>query len=85
MDADKLRKLKEIDYRMLLVCALCRHSCFHHNDWGTCSKHSYRHQKHTDSKRDLSVSKFGTCPDFEVDSVKMATLEGWFRELAGGD
>ena len=80
MDANKLQKLKDISYSILPVCTLCKFSFFENDDWGLCRKHSYNHLKHNEIKRQLSIVKFGTCPDFEGDVRRILEL-GRFTEL----
>jgi hypothetical protein len=70
MDDNKVEKYHEIDYTILKVCGTCIHARFKpRNVWGTCSKYAYDHMKHTDSHRQLSIYKFGTCPSAEVDNA----------------
>jgi len=82
MDANKLAKLKEIGYHVPKTCGLCINSQFasHLVEWGECTKHSYDHQKHTDSRRQLSVYRGGTCSGFELSPLALSELHG-FAEL----
>jgi hypothetical protein len=79
MDANKLGLLRDISYKILPVCALCKHSTFSktYTTWGYCAKHIYKHLKHSDSERDLSISVFGSCKSFELDGFKMIPLSGF--------
>lgn len=61
MDANKLNKLREIKYRYQKVCGDCAFSHFPINDWGTCKRHTYFHNKHKEH-RFVSIHKFGVCP-----------------------
>lgn len=62
MDSNKLQKLKEIGYELQKSCTLCTHSIFHGGkDLGACKRFTYKHLKHTDSKRDLSIHRSGMC------------------------
>ena len=64
MDANKKKKLQQIGYRYPNVCKNCASSTFGKGQsWGTCHKHQYNHQKHTDAVRQLSVNAFGICGD----------------------
>ena len=63
MDQNKLIKLKEIGYSFASICALCEHSSFPKNEWGTCESHMYVHKKHREF-RNLSIHKFGGCSSF---------------------
>lgn len=65
MDASKLKVLRSLPYRVMPVCGLCLHGWFPKDDWGTCSVHTYEHEKHTGPRRSLSIHKFGTCKKFE--------------------
>ena len=89
MDANKLAKLRAVGYRVVPVCALCRHSVFPSRQfpaslWGTCSAHSYNHRKHTDNPRDMSVVRFGHCDAFEVDEMKVAALDAFGEFFRSG-
>jgi hypothetical protein len=67
MDKNKLQKLREIGYTLRNCCANCEHGMFPSNNFGTCSVHKYRHLKHTGELRDLSIHKYGCCPDHKLD------------------
>jgi hypothetical protein len=82
MDENKRQKLAKIEYRIFKCCALCRYSKFPNNEWGTCSLHNYEHLKHSDAKRQLSVVKYGGCPQYIEDPAKVATLDR-FNEFKG--
>ena len=72
MDANKEEKLKEIGYQVKPCCFLCKHSKFPNKEsgWGTCTKYSYDHIKHSDTERELSINKNGICRDgFEEDNI----------------
>ena len=79
MDANKEKKLHDIGFRILQTCALCEHGCFPNDDWGTCSKHSYEHLKHSESSRDLSVHKNGSCNDFSVNEKEITKLKRYLQ------
>lgn len=68
MDATKRRKLIEVEYSIPGSCGTCVHvrGMEGRGDWGTCAKFTYEHEKHTDSKRNLSVYRYGGCPSFEA-------------------
>lgn len=65
MDANKLALLQDIDYSISRSCGNCIHSQLN-GDWGTCNKFTYRHQKHTDSVRQLSINRYGQCMEHEL-------------------
>ncbi len=64
MDQNKLEKLREMGYSFQPVCALCMHSSFPINNWGTCNQSLYMHLKHKEF-RDLSIHKYGSCSSFD--------------------
>lgn len=72
MDANKLKVFQDIDYEIKRVCGNCKF--YIGNDtpgrhqsslFSSCLKHVYFHQKHTQSKRELSVHATGTCEQHE--------------------
>ena len=60
MDANKLKVLQNLDYTIKRVCGNCGFTSLV-SGWGNCALHSYQHQKHTDSKRALSIHFSGSC------------------------
>jgi hypothetical protein len=76
MDANKLEKLREIDYHVPKTCGLCVHSSFPAptGEWGECNQFTYHHQKHTESRRYLSIYRGGTCSNFQPDPKAMSQL-----------
>ncbi len=80
MDANKLKMLKRVSYRILKTCRTCLHGRFAPgSEWGTCCSWYYHHRKH-DEVRALSIHICGGCPSWEIDEAKMGLLGG-FREL----
>lgn len=69
MDANKLKVLRELGYRILPTCSNCVHSFFRQDEWGTCDANTYQHEKHTGDRRQLSIHESGTCPKFEMSTV----------------
>ena len=66
MDANKALALHRIDYAVRDTCGRCRHGEFpSRTPWGTCAAHEYQHQKHSDSRRHLSIHLSGWCRTFE--------------------
>lgn len=62
MDENKRQKLIDLKYKIKRVCGNCEHSQFVRNrDWGTCQRHHYKHKKHTESERQLSIHRYGGC------------------------
>jgi len=78
MDANKLAKLQKIDYQVCKVCGLCLHSNFPNSEWGTCGLHKYDHLKHSETTRELSIHKFGSCKHFELNESMVNNL-GTFK------
>lgn len=75
MDQNKLAKLDEIDYRIPALCALCAHGRFvGTDDWGVCTKFTYVHQKHTGEPRELSITRFGSCSEWDPTLVETDKL-----------
>ena len=79
MDRNKLKVLRDLGYKVLPTCGLCRHSSFPQNEWGTCSANKYQHLKHTGEMRDLSIHKSGTCPKFHADLALLEKLGGFYE------
>tara|TARA_B100000614_G_scaffold258752_1_gene281852 strand:+ start:105764 stop:106027 length:264 start_codon:yes stop_codon:yes gene_type:complete len=75
MDRNKAITLGQIDYRLQSACGLCAHGNFNGQTWGTCNKHSYKHEKHTGDVRQLSIHFTGVCPDFERCEVASSSIE----------
>lgn len=82
MDANKIAKLKDAEYKIEDACVLCKAFRPGAGMWGTCRKHRYQHEKHTGVPRECSVVVFGHCPDFEGDEAKVATILGKYVCLA---
>ena len=78
MDANKLVKLQDINYRMCKVCGLCLHGNFPSYEWGTCRLYKYNHLKHSETTRELSIHKFGSCKHFELNESRINNL-GTFK------
>ena len=68
MDANKLKKLQDIDYTIVPTCGTCVHSFFSNSnsDWGVCVKHYYKHEKHTGDSRKLSINRSGSCGQYTL-------------------
>lgn len=81
MDENKRQKLRDIHYKISECCGLCDFGAFPSNDWGTCTFHTYDHQKHSDQVRLLSIHKFGSCKEFFPDQFSLIKLEKFFEFL----
>lgn len=84
MDANKLKKLKEIGFTLKRTCATCEYFNKGQDQFGTCRKHSYFHLKHQDF-RELSVHSLGFCPDWKVSEYVDPVGLTWheFYEIKG--
>lgn len=82
MDANKDLRLQEINYKLHRTCGLCvyfegsKGSMF-----GVCKKNTYNHLKHTGDARALSVNIYGSCLDFDWDTVKLPQLHGFQKYI----
>jgi len=74
MDANKLKVLQEIGYRINPSCETCSHSDLSVDGWGYCGAHEYQHQKHSEESSFLSIHRMGWCTEWEIDKTKLATL-----------
>jgi hypothetical protein len=61
MDANKLKILQDIEYRIHRSCGNCKYRNISGFIFGTCKKHKYSHLKHSASNRELSVCVDGIC------------------------
>lgn len=84
MDANKLKVLRDIKYRINPSCGMCKHGVFRDikDDFGSCMARTYEHLKHTGDTRQLSVHRHGACDTYEIDPAKAARLGPWV-EFAG--
>ncbi|KKN14930.1 hypothetical protein LCGC14_0991170 [marine sediment metagenome] len=68
MDANKLKKLRVINYE-IGTCGICVHGLFDgRSRYGSCKYYTYNHSKHTDNPRQLSIHRYGYCKKFEADN-----------------
>ena len=76
MDANKLAKLREIEYRIPKTCGLCDFSSFApSSEWGECINHEYDHLKHANNPRFLSIYRGGTCKHFVMSDCHGGKLD----------
>lgn len=82
MDENKWGMLKE-DYVIYPTCGLCKHADIDidNTDWGTCKIRTYRHNKHSDSERQLSIYASGGCSQFEPSESRVHLLGRWSELL----
>ncbi len=80
MDQNKLQKLRDIEYVVHRTCGSCLWASEFKGDFGTCQLYTYRHAKHFDSTRRLSVHRYGFCDGHDVDPAFQARIHG-FAEL----
>lgn len=69
MDENKTIKLKEIGYLVRRNCGNCKSGKFRHSGWGTCGSFTYKHLKHSDEERDLSINRDGYCKSHQWDDL----------------
>lgn len=74
MDANKLKKLQDIDYAINPSCGTCVYSSFPNNDWGLCANHEYNHMKH-DGIHKLSIHRLGSCPKYLISEKKTGDMQ----------
>lgn len=85
MDVNKLKVLRDLDYKIQKVCGNCQHSSFRGGSlFGVCSVNEYTHLKHTGEKRQLSINYFGSCDKHYPSSRFESQLEG-FKEFFDTD
>jgi hypothetical protein len=81
MDENKRKVLQRLGYVIRPSCGLCQKSDIGPgSDWGTCKLHTYSHLKHSESNRQLSVNRYGSCPEFEINfAVDLGGFGEFFR------
>ena len=87
MDANKLKVLEDIDYEIRRVCGNCCHFARDGRDkkaFGVCLAHEYKHLKHTDSDRHLSVHRDGHC-ETHTWKLKSVSIMHTFADLREQD
>ena len=72
-DPNKLAKQKEVVFKILPTCGICRFGYFTFSKYGGCRKFDYQHEKHTDIKQ-MGIHIAGSCPSFEMDKVVEGSL-----------
>ena len=80
MDANKLKVLQDINYKVRKVCGNCKHSRFSSTgaNFGTCMIQKYAHLKHTGDLRELSINNFGHCNKHEwAEQIESFQLGGF--------
>lgn len=78
MDANKLKVLQDIDYRIRKCCGNCVFGVFVRSEgFGTCGIQQYEHKKHTGDKRQLSVNRYGYCEKHEISDTYVARIHGF--------
>lgn len=79
MDINKLKVLTNIGYSFQETCATCYYGKFNSNDFGVCKKFKYKHQKHSEKERQISINKNGKCDFYECNSS--FELEEYFKYI----
>jgi hypothetical protein len=84
MDANKLKKLREVGMQIRPCCLLCKYgrSVGSKSDgWGTCTLHQYEHLKHGDNPRQLSINAVFVCGSFALEPAVLASFGEAWREF----
>ena len=67
MDVNKLKVLKEVKYSVKQCCGICIYANIAPtSNWGTCTLNDYNHEKHSVTKRELSISRYGYCEFWKI-------------------
>lgn len=77
MDANKKKLLRMVGYGIEPSCGLCKHATFAgRDDFGVCTKYTYRHAKHSGPPRPMSIYRAGVCKGggFEQDERRVEQL-----------
>lgn len=79
MDANKLKVLQEIGYKIQPTCGSCEAGVFADpkSEFGSCVLYTYDHQKHSGADRQLSINRYGCCPEYERDPRTLGPLGAW--------
>jgi len=67
VDANKLKVLQAIDYKIQPHCGICVHADLSPDGWGYCNTHTYSHLKHSEGESRLSVHRAGSCEPILLD------------------
>jgi len=82
MDANKLKVLQEIGYKITSHCGICESSDLSADGWGYCNVNTYQHLKHSEETSRLSIHRMGSCGRFKLNGLKLTVLGlGTFREF----
>ena len=77
-DEAKLAVLRQVGFRIVAGCVVCRHGCFSSpaSAWGTCAVHRYQHlrQDNPEEGRGVSIHRAGTCPTCDPDPERVRLL-----------
>lgn len=84
MDANKREKLVQIGYKIQPTCGNCKFLRYGDGGWGTCTKFTYEHGKHTETTRELSVNEDGHCSSHEFAEPMRSHLGGFAEFLPRG-
>lgn len=83
MDKNKLSELRRIGYTIPRTCGLCRHGVFAGaSHFGGCAIQQYDHLKHTESRRQLSIFRGGSCSLFEPSDQARGILGAYHEFLS---
>ena len=74
MDKNKLEKLKDIKYMIQDCCGICVYADLSSDGWGTCTRHTYKHQKHVGEERQVRINQYGVCVNFKLSDSSYESL-----------
>ena len=85
MDENKLKKLREIGYKIPETCRWCKEISSLDTPWTTCERYAYQHKKHTHKIRRVSIHSSGTCPMWEanLDLIYKTFGHSWLEFVKG--
>jgi len=73
-DPAKFAALEQAGFQLQKCCGLCTAFKPGLDQWGTCSKIPYKHEKHSGAERSASVPTWGGCPGFDPNYTQLASL-----------
>lgn len=81
MDKNKLKKLQNISYVVCKTCEICLYGNFKNASsmFGECQLCTYLHLKHTNRRRNLSITRSGHCHNFVLSDGKAAILDDYIN------
>ena len=77
MDGNKLKKLKEVNWKIVKTCSSCKYGKFDSSPWGLCAKLTYIHGTH---KREHKVPAHvtATCNEW-TSGATYESMSQWLK------